>query len=82
MLYIVETVHAGAGDLEIEINGGSVPCTIQPRGNRRFRASFTPRMAIPHDVEVRFNGQEIAGMFFVSDLSLVLYSLRTICRLS
>lgn len=57
----VNTVRAGHGDLEITVNGGTVPCTVQPIGNRRFHASFTPRLAVPHDVEVTFNGQEVAG---------------------
>ena len=75
MICAVDTVNAGAGDLEIEVNGGTVPCTVQSRGgNGRFRASFTPQLAIPHDISVRFNGQEVAGTFTFSVLSLVLHS--------
>jgi len=58
----VNAVNAGQGDLEITVNGGTVPCTVQPRGNRLLHASFTPRVAVPHDVEVKFNGQEITGL--------------------
>jgi len=64
----VNAVNAGRGDLEIMVNGGSVPCTVQSRGNRILHASFIPRTAIPHDVEVRFNGQEVEGMLFNSQL--------------
>jgi len=59
---VVNAVNAGQGDLEITVNGGSVPCTVQPRGNRLLHASFTPRTAVPHDVEVHFNGQEVTGI--------------------
>ena len=69
---VVNTVRAGHGDLEITVNGGTVPCTVQPIGNRRFHASFTPRLAVPHDVEVTFNGQEVAGTFSVLDQDRVL----------
>ena len=61
----VDAGRAGKGDLEITVNGGSVPCNVHSVGNRRFRASFTPRVAIPHDVEVRFNSQEVAGTFSI-----------------
>jgi len=64
VLYTVDAVNAGQGDLDITVNGGTVPCTVISRGNRRLHASFTPRAAVPHDVEVRFNGQEVAGMLF------------------
>ena len=71
----VDASKAGPGDLEISVNGGTVPCNVQPVGNRRFRASFTPRVAIPHDVEVKFNGQEVTGMCVsVLNLSLVSYT--------
>jgi len=62
--WTVNTVNAGQGDLEITVNGGSVPCNVQPRGNRLLHASFTPRVAVPHDIEVWFNGQEVTGMSF------------------
>ena len=61
----MNAVNAGQGELEILVNDGNVPCTVQSTGNRRFHATFTPKVAVPHEVEVRFNGQEVAGMFSV-----------------
>lgn len=57
----VDATQAGPGDLEIMVNGGSVPCNIQNRGERRFHVSFTPRTAMSYDIQVRFNGKEVAG---------------------
>ena len=77
----MDASKAGPGDLEIAVNGGTVPCDVQPVGNRRFHASFTPRIAIPHDVEVKFNGQEVTGMrVSVLNLSLVLHSLHRVLK--
>jgi len=74
----VNAVNAGQGDLEITVNGGTVPCTVQPRGNRLLHASFTPRVAVPHDVEITFNGQEVAGTLFRSSLKSRFWA--TVCK--
>jgi len=57
----VDASQAGHGDLEIMINEGTVPCSVQNRGSKRFHASFTPREPIPHRIHLRFNGCEVPG---------------------
>ncbi|MCP9264971.1 FiLamiN (Actin binding protein)-like [Dirofilaria immitis] len=50
---------AGSGNLEIMINGGRVACRVRELGGRQYLASFTPTQAIPHIVEMRFNGENV-----------------------
>ncbi|VDM92661.1 unnamed protein product, partial [Onchocerca ochengi] len=50
---------AGSGNLEIMINGGRVACRVRELGGRHYLASFTPTQAIPHIVEMRFNGEDV-----------------------
>lgn len=57
----IDASNAGHGDLEIMVNGGSVPCSVVNRGSRKFHATFTPRLAQPHDIQVKFNGHEVDG---------------------
>lgn len=63
MLFLatVDAQNAGSGNLEIMINDGLIPCSVQNRGNRQFHASFMPREATPHFVQIRFNGKEVNG---------------------
>ena len=39
----VDAAHAGSGNLEIMVNDGTIPCSVQNRGNRQFHASFMPK---------------------------------------
>lgn len=57
----VDASQAGHGDLEIMINEGTVPCSVQNRSNKRFHATFVPREPIPHRIHLRFNCHEVPG---------------------
>lgn len=65
-LYIiaVETSQAGPGNLEVTVNGGRVPTSAQAQGPHTYAISFTPREAVPHSVDLRFNGQDVPGSPF------------------
>lgn len=62
ILRVVDASQGGVGDMEIMINEGQVPCGVQNRGNRLFRATFTPRDALPHYIDLRFNGMDVPGL--------------------
>ncbi|XP_050514727.1 filamin-A isoform X1 [Diabrotica virgifera virgifera] len=52
---------AGSGDLEILVEGGRVTSSVKSLGGQRFRAAFTPHQALPHRVDIRFNGETVPG---------------------
>jgi hypothetical protein len=64
---IVETSQAGPGNLEVTVNGGRVPTSAQAQGPHTYAISFTPREAIAHTVDLRFNGEDVPGTAFISD---------------
>jgi len=57
----VETSQAGPGNLEVTVNGGRVPTSAQAQGPHTYAISFTPREAIAHTVDLRFNGEDVPG---------------------
>ena len=59
----VDASQAGAGHLEIVIsaNGRNVPNFVQSEGNAKFKVSFTPQEAVPHQIRVRFNNHVVPG---------------------
>ncbi|OQV23312.1 Filamin-B [Hypsibius exemplaris] len=59
----VDASQAGAGNLEIVISvgGKNVPNFVQAEGNAKFKVSFTPQEALPHQVRVRFNNHIVPG---------------------
>ena len=57
----VDAQYAGSGNLEIMVNDGTIPCSVQNRGNRQFHATFMPKEAVPHFIQMRFNGREVPG---------------------
>ncbi len=57
----VETSQAGPGNLEVTVNGGRVPTTAQGQGPHTYAISFTPRQAVAHTVDLRFNGKDVPG---------------------
>lgn len=59
ILVLVDASAAGSGNLEIMINGGRVPCRVRELGGRSYLASFTPTQAVPHVIEMRFNGENV-----------------------
>nr|CAH7749585.1 unnamed protein product [Callosobruchus chinensis] len=52
---------AGSGDLEILVEGGRVTSSVRSLGGQRFRAAFTPHQALPHRVDIKFNGETVPG---------------------
>lgn len=64
MSLAVETSQAGPGNLEVTVNGGRVPTSAQAQGPHTYAISFTPREAMPHSVDLRFNGQNVPGSPF------------------
>ena len=61
----VETSQAGPGNLEVTVNGGRVPTTAQGQGPHTYAISFTPRQAIAHIVDLRFNGKDVPGTRYI-----------------
>ncbi|VDL70109.1 unnamed protein product, partial [Nippostrongylus brasiliensis] len=59
--HIIDASTAGSGNLEIMINGGRVPCRVREMVSRQYKAVFTPTQSITHTIEMRFNGEEVAG---------------------
>lgn len=74
----VDASAAGEGQLEISINEGEVPNHVQVVGGGRCLVSFTPDIAKPHYIDIKFNGEAVPGCPFVcnvSDTSRVILSL-------
>lgn len=58
---LVDGSGAGSGDLEILVEGGRVTSSVRSLGGQRFKAAFTPHQAVPHRVDIRFNGDTVPG---------------------
>ena len=58
---LVDAAHAGSGNLEIMVNDGTIPCSVQNRGNRQFHGSFMPKESVLHLIQMKFNGRIIKG---------------------
>ncbi|KAJ8683635.1 hypothetical protein QAD02_019427 [Eretmocerus hayati] len=65
----VDASAAGEGQLEISINEGEVPNHVQVVGGGRCLVSFTPEMAKPHYIDIKFNGEPVPGCPFVCRVS-------------
>ena len=63
--FLVETSSAGPGNLEVTVNDGRVPTSAQAQGQHTYAISFTPRDALNHTVELRFNGRDVPGSPFI-----------------
>ncbi|CAG0919941.1 unnamed protein product, partial [Notodromas monacha] len=59
--FSIDGASAGAGNLEILVNGGHVTSNIEDLGDQQFKASFIPHQAIPHTVDMKFNNQPVPG---------------------
>ncbi len=62
--FLVETSHAGPGNLEVTVNNGQVPTSAQAQGNHTYAISFNPKEAKPHIVELKFNSESVPGSPF------------------
>ncbi|CRL07142.1 CLUMA_CG020137, isoform A [Clunio marinus] len=67
--FLVETAQAGPGNLEVTVNDGRVPTSAQAQGQHTYAISFTPRDALSHTVELRFNGQDVPGSPFICNIA-------------
>ncbi|XP_046654649.1 filamin-C-like isoform X2 [Daphnia pulicaria] len=63
--FLVETSQAGPGNLEVTVNGGQVPTSAQAHGLHTYAISFTPKDPKPHEVELKFNGENVPGSPFI-----------------
>ena len=59
----VDASQAGEGQLEISINEGEVPNHVQVVGGGRCLVSFTPEQTKPHLIDIKFNGETVAGEY-------------------
>lgn len=57
----IDCVQAGDGQLELLVNEGHVSSSVKSLGGRRYLASFVPQNAIPHVIELKFNGEYVPG---------------------
>lgn len=69
MIVIVDASAAGEGQLEISINEGEVPNHVQVVGGGRCLVSFTPEIAKPHYIDIKFNGETVEGCPFVCSIA-------------
>ncbi|XP_040074680.2 filamin-A [Ixodes scapularis] len=72
--FVVETAHAGPGNLEVMVNNGRVSTTAQAQSPTQYAITFTPADDRPHVIDVRFNGEHVPGSPFqcqVADLSKI-----------
>lgn len=70
--FVIDTVdasQAGEGQLEISINEGEVPNHVQVVGGGRCLVSFTPEIAKPHYIDIKFNGETVDGCPFVCSIA-------------
>nr|XP_012149362.1 PREDICTED: filamin-A isoform X3 [Megachile rotundata] len=65
----VDASAAGEGQLEISINEGEVPNHVQVVGGGCCLVSFTPEIAKPHYIDIKFNGEAVKGCPFVCNVS-------------
>lgn len=67
--FAVDASAAGEGQLEISINEGEVPNHVQVVGGGRCLVSFTPEIAKPHYIDIKFNGETIENCPFVCQIA-------------
>ena len=47
--------------MELIVNGGTVPISVDKRNAKLFTASFMPTTPGPHIIQMMFNGLEVSG---------------------
>lgn len=67
--FVVDASQAGEGQLEISINEGEVPNHVQVVGGGRCLVSFTPEIAKPHYIDIKFNGETVTNCPFVCSIA-------------
>lgn len=53
------------------MEGGRVTSSVRSLGGQRFKAAFTPYQALPHRVDIKFNGETVPGKYYL--LALPIY---------
>lgn len=61
----VDASEAGEGQLEIAVNEGEIPNQVQVLDNGKCIVNFVPEEAVPHVVDIKFNGHNVNGCPFV-----------------
>lgn len=61
----VDASEAGEGQLEIAVNEGEIPNQVQVLDNGKCIVNFVPEEAVPHVVDIKFNGHNVIGCPFV-----------------
>ena len=61
----VDGEAAGAGNLEILVNGGHVTSYVTPLGGQKFQASFIPHTRGTHSLDIHFNKEPLPGVLFL-----------------
>eukprot|EP00096_Caligus_rogercresseyi_P015922 TRINITY_DN841_c0_g1_i2.p1 TRINITY_DN841_c0_g1~~TRINITY_DN841_c0_g1_i2.p1 ORF type:complete len:1301 (+),score=355.07 TRINITY_DN841_c0_g1_i2:98-4000(+) len=62
----VDASKAGDGQLEISINDGEVSNSVQLLEGGKCLVTFTPTQSITHEIEVKFNDEQVPGSPFLS----------------
>lgn len=63
--FLVETANAGPGNLEVTVNKGQVATVPQAQSPTQYAISFTPQDAKTHIIDLKFNGEPVAGNKFL-----------------
>lgn len=70
----VDASEAGEGQLEIAVNEGEIPNQVQVLDNGKCIVNFVPEDAVPHVVDIKFNGHNVNGCPFVVEVENSSYS--------
>ncbi|XP_023932625.1 filamin-C [Lingula anatina] len=62
----VDVTRAGEGQLEIMVNQGAVPNSVQMLRKGVFRVVFVPRTPADHEVDIKFNGDRVPSCPMIS----------------
>ena len=57
----MDTSDTGTGDLNIIVNGGTVPVETKKLGKVKYSAEFTPHDSGQYTVELEFNNTPVQG---------------------
>jgi filamin len=59
--FTIDASKAGDGQLEVDINNGSVPNRVKKLGNSKYQFTFIPILNDPHIISIKLNGHQISG---------------------
>lgn len=63
VVFVVETRHAGRGELTVDVDNGQVPCTITPLPNQlnMYAVTYTSESYGVRHVAIYFNKLHVTG---------------------